>query len=165
MRIRFEGIDKYIEKLENLADKSIQLGKSTLYEGAKVLADNTKQALQNIPIDTYDGVHAPYIPNGSNRKLTGVTPRQKQDIINSFGISRMLVEGGTISVRLGFAGYTVNGKGEGQVPIPMLLRAHESGTSFVKKAPIVRRAFASGRTKAIAAMENHVSKVIKETFG
>ena len=165
MKIRFEGLDTYTEKLEKLASKSIQLGKSTLYEGAKVLADDTKKALQNIQIDTYDGVHAPYIPKGSSRKLTGVTPQQKQDIINGFGISRMLVEGDTISVHLGFDGYTVNGKGEGQVPIAMLLRAHESGTSFVKKAPIVRRAFASGRTKAKAAMENHVSKVIKETFG
>lgn len=165
MRIRFEGLDNYIEKMEKLADKSVQLGKSTLYEGARVMADNTKKALQSIPIDTYDGVHAPYIPAESNRKLTGVTPQQKQDIINGFGISHMRVEGDVISVKLGFDGYTVNGKGEGSVPIAMLLRAHESGTSFVKKAPIVRRAFASGRKESIAAMENHVSKVIKETFG
>ena len=170
MRIRFEGIDNFAEKLEELEIKASSLAKSTLYEGAKVMADEVKRGLQAIPIDIQKygsrKGYAPFIHQGSNgRMITGVTPRQKQDIINSMGISRMREEGGNVSVRIGFDGYTVDGKGENEIAIAMLLRSFESGTSFIKKAPIVRKAFASGRPKVKEAMQKHIDRVIKESFG
>ena len=164
MKMTFSGIDSFIDGLSKLELKTHALAKSTLYEGAKVIADEAAKALQAIPVQ---GDKLPFISDGMKRKgimVTGLTTRQKQDVINALGITRMSEYGGDVDVRIGFDGYTVNGKGEGRVPIAMLLRAHESGTSFIKKTPIVRKAFASARPKAKEAMQKHIDKVIKESF-
>lgn len=169
MQIDFSGIDAITKDFEKLEVKTTSLAKSTLYEGAGVIADETKKALQNIPIDVQRkgsrAGYAPFIHQGSNgRKIVGVTPEQKKDIIDSLGITKMHEDSGFVNVRIGFDGYTVNGKGEGKVAIAELLRSFESGTSFIRKTPIVRQAFTRSRDKAIQAMQKHIDQVIRESF-
>ena len=165
MNIRVDGIDEIMKSLSKLENKTNALAKSTLYEGAKVIADDAQKALQAIPVM---GDKLPYISPAMAEKrgtrLTGVTTQQKADIIKGLGISRMRTEGGEVNVRIGFSGYTVDGTGKGRKPVALLVRAMESGTSFSKKTPIVRKAYANAKPKATEAMQKHLDKVIRESF-
>lgn len=164
MNINIDGLDEFMSKLSKLEGKTTALAKSALYKGAEVVADDAKKALQAIPVM---GDKLPYISEGMQKKgimLRGVTTQQKADIIKGLGISRMQTEGGAVNVKIGFSGYTVDGTGKKPKPIALIVRAMESGTSFSRKTPIVRKAYANAKPKATKAMQEHIDKVIRETF-
>lgn len=160
MKLKFDGIDSIADKLELFGNKTTGVMKSALYEGARVMADEMKKNLQSIPVQ---GQFWPYVHKGSNL-ITGMTREQKADVINSMGITRMMADSDGVRVRIGFNGYTTKGDGTGQVAIPLLVRAFESGTSFIRKTPIVRKAFASGRPKVKEAIETQINRIISEEF-
>lgn len=161
MKLKFDGIDNFIDKLELFGNKSTAVAKSALYEGAGVAADELKKNLEAIPTASKN---LPYIHSGSGIRIYGMTKQQKADVINAMGITKMRADSDGVSVRVGFNGYTVNGKGEGSVPVALLVRSFESGTSFVRKAPIVRKAFATARPKVKQAIETQINRIISEEF-
>ena len=76
------------------------------------------------------------------------------------GVAKFDKNGTEVDTSVGYknAGYAdLNGK---KKPIPQIVNAINSGTSFMNKQPFVRKAAKSGGPKAIAAM----SKVIETEF-
>lgn len=163
-RLSIRGIDDYIAALERLDNQAEETIKTAVYEGAGIIADSIKAGLQSLPID--EG------PNGLPRfgtpenPLNGVSRRQKADLINSMGIAPISRKGLTIDTKIGWDGYgSVKTKAHPQgVPNVLLMRSIESGTSFMKKNPIVRKSVTKARRSAEEAIKNTIEQKIEEVM-
>lgn len=130
--IKFTGLDEYVRRIENLTNRSRGICKMAVWEGGKIIGDSIKAALDDIPVQDE------YVPEGEMR--TGVRSEEKEEIIAKFGLSRMRESGGTISTKAGFNAGTK-------------IRAVESGTSFMRKHPVVRQAVNQSKDRAENAIK------------
>lgn len=173
------SIAEYIQQLERLYSDSIPIIKEAVYDGAAVVADEIKKNLNSLPVEEARFA-TPEDP------LTGITQRQKEDLIESFGISGFEGAGGQsalrgsdgtnfINVKLGFDGYgrthtkkygwdkTKGRVSElGKLPNVILARSVESGTSFRQKRPFIRPAVNASKLRAENAMEKKILEKIEE---
>lgn len=155
--IKFTGIDEYVRKLENLASYTDKLIGEAVYKGADVVANETKQALQSLPVD-----------NSTNKATrTSINQIQKNGLIESFGIAKMRNDNGFLNVKTGFDGYNKlisNSYPTGQ-PNIMIARALESGTSFMPKNRVISRATSRAKKACEEAMkksiEGNIEKLMK----
>lgn len=155
-KIDFKGIDDYAKALGTLWKESENIVKKAVYEGADVVANEIKQGLRSIPVDERVGTE--------ENPVTGVGRRQKVDLIDGFGLSPMENKDGYINTKAGFDGYgSIKTKKypKGQ-PLAMLMRSVESGTSFRKKTPVIRKAVTRARKPAEAKMAETVEAEIKK---
>ena len=130
--IRFKGLDEYVARLERLSDHSTGICKMAVWEGGKIIGDSIKAALDDIPVQDE------YVPDGEMR--TGVRQEEKDAIIAAFGLSKMRSSGGAVSTKAGFNAGTK-------------IRAVESGTSFMRKHPVVRKAVNKSKARAENAIK------------
>lgn len=154
-KIGFKGIDEYAKRLGILWKEERGILEEAVYKGAEVVADEIKKGLQSIPTD--EGIGTPENP------ITGVSKRQKADLINGFGLAPIENTDGYVNTKAGFDGYgSIKTKKypKGQ-PITMLARSIESGTSFRNKTPVIRQATNRARKKAQGAMDQVVQEKIE----
>lgn len=149
---KFEGIDKYIAELNRLEANTDEVIGRAVYEGAGIVADAAKAALQGIQTD--DGFHRP----GDMRD--GPTSEEKQALINSFGISRMRNQDGYVNVKLGFKGKNPSGLNNSG-----MARMVESGSSFMRKQPFFTRAVNAAKKKCEDTMAQVLDEEIKKLTG
>ena len=163
-RIMFKGIREYCKVLEKLKDEQENVIKSAVYRGAAIVADEIKAGLKTLPIE--EG------PNGlppvgtPEKKLKGVSRRQKADLLDSFGLAPMRNGNGYIQTKAGVDGYgsIPTKKYPRGVPNVMLMRSIESGTSFREKHPIFRQATNRARKRAEKAMADEIDDQLKQRF-
>lgn len=148
--MKFPGLDEYVTELEKLTNTSRECIGKAIYEGAAIVADAVKQATANLPIDER------VVRNG--QMLVGITQKQKDGLLEGFGIAPMENDNGYMHVKLGFAGYNSQrtGKFPNGQPNAMIARSVNSGTSFSQRIPFVDNAI---RQKKSACEEK-----MKETF-
>lgn len=158
-RIDFKGIEEYADRLGILWKDSEKIIKRAVYEGAGVVADQIKTGLKGIPIDNRHGT--------PENPVNGITRQQKSDLINAFGLSPMENQGGYVQTKAGFDGYgsIPTKKYKKGVPNAMLMRSVESGTSFRKKHPVIRKAVANARKPAEERMGQEIDNQLKDYFG
>lgn len=161
-KIDFTGIDEYARVLDAIGKESEELIKSAVYKGAALVADEIKKELKNLPIEEGENGLAPI--GTAEKKLTGVTRRQKSDLIDSFGLAPIENRDGYVQTKAGVDGYgsikTANyPKG---VPNVMLMRSIESGTTFREKTPIFRKTTNKARKRAQEEMEKEIENGLKE---
>ena len=147
-----DGIQNYIDKLEAITDPEPAI-KYAVYEGAKIVADEVKKEISALPVYSRNGID----PEGKK-----ITQRQKDGMLNGFGISAFQNNNGFINVKLGFNGYNrtrtdmfPNGQ-----PNAMIARSICSGTSFRAKNDFIGRALTHTRKRAEQAM----SEKLKEFY-
>ncbi|MFR5876325.1 MAG: hypothetical protein ACLUFN_07535 [Eubacterium sp.] len=160
-----KDLDRLIRDLRKTqVDLASIMGKSA-YKGAEYMADELKKSLQALP--TYNGKNGfpKYVYNG--HKLKGLSSIQKRDVIEAFGISKMMNTNGYIHVKIGFDGYgsyETNAHPWG-IPNQLLMRSLEKGTSFLKKNPVitttVKREKKATEKKLEEAFINEIKKEIK----
>lgn len=138
--IKLTGAEELIAKLERMTNHSRGVCKMALWEGGKVVGDAIKSSLDSIPVQDH------FVPQGTMRK--GVTSEDKQKIISSFGLSKMRGNG-TYSTKAGFKAGTK-------------IRAVESGTSYMTKHPVVRRAINASKAAAVSAIQEKFSEEIRK---
>lgn len=164
MSFTIEGDDELIRKLTKLGNESTEIFEYTLYDGAGKVAESVKAAMNNIPVD--NRTHGT-----EDDPLNGITAQQKADSIAALGIAPFNHSNSVIDSHIGFDGYTVNANGGHSkkypkgIPIPMLMRSVESGTSFRKKHPFIRSAVNKAKSAAYSAMEKELKQQIDERFG
>lgn len=146
----FKGLDKYVAALEKLSAHAEGQMKAAVWEGAKVVADSMKAAINSIP--TQDE----YVPKDQIRR--SITSEQKQGLIDGFGLSKMRT-GGAVTTKAGFAGTNAKGVSNGTIA-----RQVESGTSWMQKHPVIRRAANSSKGAAEAAMAKKLEEIISKNF-
>lgn len=163
-KIDFKGIWEYSKVLETLGNESEEIIKSAVYKGAALVADEIKQGLKTLQIE--EGTNNLPPVGDAQHKLTGVSRRQKADLIDSFGLAPIENDNGYIQTKAGVDGYgsIPTKKYPRGVPNVMLMRSIESGTSFRQKNPIFRKATNRARKRAEQAMGNEIEEQLKQRF-
>ena len=155
-----KGGDDFSALLNGLAgDQTIAVMKAAVYAGVGVLADAIKSEIQNLPEDSG------YKRKGVKRNVVGTN--DKKALQERLGISRIDATGDKADAVVSFSGY--NGRPTKKypqgVPIPLIARSIESGSSVRQKNPFIRRAFNNAQSnalqKAIDAGQTKLNELIK----
>lgn len=149
-KLKFDGLDEYVRQLEKLSDMSRECIGRAVYEGAGVIANAVRDAIEAIPIDER------FVKDG--QMLNGISRLQKDGLLEGFGIAPLQNDNGYMHVKLGFAGY--NGVRSNQFPDgqpnSMIARSVNSGTSFRARIPFV--------DNTVRQKKNECEEKMKETF-
>lgn len=154
-----KGLDNYIaylQKIDTVTDEAIG---EAVYEMAKVVADKVRTGIQALPTVSNSENIATYKEGYSH-----LSDKEKDGLLEGFGVSPMQDDGGYINVKLGFDGYnSVKTKKypKGQ-PNALIARVTESGSSYREKTPFIRPAVNASRKQAEAAGREIIDKKIAE---
>ena len=164
MKIDMSPYLEYIfDNFSNFEKSTVKMAKIALYGGSNIFANEVRKAYINLPIAQKKNGKMWW--GTENHPVKGVTEKQKEDILNSFGVSHFWVNDEYVEVAIGVNGdgYTDGYYGfDNRLPIPLLLRNLESGTSWMKKRPIIRPAINRVRAKAVKEMQKSFTKAVRE---
>lgn len=156
---KFEGVDDLIAQYQKLEKSTKDVIGRSIYNGAGVVMESVKSAVEGISVDNRFGT--------SENPVSGPGTIQKIGLIRSLGITPMRQDGTFWNVKIGFDGYNnVKTKTwpQGQ-PNAMIARSIESGTSWMRKQPFMRKAEQSSRARCEAVMSETVDKEIQKIIG
>lgn len=153
------GLEEFSSQIRALGDKGADVMKAAAYAGAGVIADAVKNEIGALPVE--DG----YMPPGTKRAV--ISASDKADLINGVGISHMDNTGGKVTVAVGVNGYSSHPTKQypSGVPLPLIARSIESGSSVRQKNPFMRRAGNNAKANAQQAMESAAMAKMKEITG
>lgn len=156
--IQFKRGDEYLAKIARLeAELKDEVLGEAIFGAAGIVADEIRESLDRVPTDESFGT--PDQPNVGPKK------RQLEGLMQSLGIASMQDDGtGYLNVKIGFDGYNdieTQRWPDGQ-PNQMVARSVESGTTWMKKNPFVRKAVTASRKRALEYMKNSVDRSIEE---
>ena len=140
-------------------DAAVTVMKAACYAGIGVLADAIKTEVQSLPEE--EGYMVP------GRKRNVVDAHDKKMLAERLGVSRIESTSDSANVVVSFSGYNdrPTKKYPNGVPVPMIARSIESGSSVRMKNAFIRRAFNNAQTtalqKAIDAGEKELNDLIK----
>ena len=149
--IKFKGIDEYVAKLERLNGHATGEIKAAVYEGTKVVRDAMFPVISTIPIDDS------YVKKGEMRQ--GITSVEMDGLLSGFGISKMRMNGNAITTKIGWSGRNADGTANATVA-----RQVESGTTWMRKNPVFRRAVNSAKSAAEAAIKKKLEAEIEKSM-
>lgn len=157
--ISFKGLAEYSAKLNRLSALSRdEVIGAAVYDGAEIITDAVRAALQAIPTDK---TH----PHGKGNKSIGPTPEDKQAVLDALGVARLQNDNGFLNVKIGFnKDYTGNptpGYPKGK-PVLMLARAIRSGTSWMQGTDYIKTALRLSGKQAQAAMKMRIEMEIEK---
>ena len=148
------GTEELSEMLGQLGAQAESIASAALYEGAGVVADAYTQAVRSIRAEPFR--------RGTTERPRYASPEEKAALQNVTGISRFRSDGGAeINTIIGAArGYAnIGGKPKA---VRLIANAINSGTSFMVKQPVFRKAASSSRKAAQAAMEKAAEELINQ---
>ena len=156
MTVKVDGMETISMMLQNLGDKAEGIASRGLFEGAGIMADEIRKEAAGIRTG----------PGASRESARYATQEEKQIVMNAAaGIAKFKKNGTEVDTSIGFrnAGYAeINGK---RVPIPKIVNAINSGTSFMHKQPFVRKAANRAKERASeairASIEADLNKITK----
>lgn len=152
-RLTFTGAEEFAQKLLALGAKGEDIQKAALYAGAGEIASAIKAAVQTIPSNIV--MPKPYY---------GLLPEDKEDMASSVGIAKFESKSGEVTTAVSFSGYArrKEKKYPKGVPIALLARSLESGSSNRQKYPFVRKAINAAKKAATEAMQKAAEDKYKE---
>lgn len=148
----FKGLEEYEIKLSQLqsAKTTREIAAKAIYEGAGIVTDAIRGNIRTL--------------RESRDVHKGVTPQQKEGLLNGLGIARMRNDNGYYNVKPGFDGYNTH-KGKkypkGQ-PNQLVARSLEKGTSTAPRQAFVAPAVRKSKKAAEAAMAKILDEEIKK---
>jgi HK97 gp10 family phage protein len=157
--VRVDGFEELTKKITQLADAGDAIGKMAVYDGAKVIADEIRQRIKGLPVE-------------EDRFLIGddkfdvMTAEDKKDLANALGISKIVRGAEDVRTVVGFAGYgsKKTKKYPNGLPMPLLARAIESGSSVREKHPFIRKAVNAKRKEVVRVMTETAERQINRTM-
>ena len=150
--LKTEGLDDYIRRLEALVDDTDEDIIAVVKAGGDVVADAIREGLNTIPVHPDDEYGT------ADKPLVGLTAKQKAEVIANYGLAPIRNDDGFINTKAGFKGKssTKSKKYPNGIPIKTLMRRLESGTSWLRKSPVIRRAVSRAKKAAIETMEREL---------
>jgi len=155
-KLNVKGLEDWSTTLQMLGSKGASVAKAACYDGAAVLADALRQEIQNLP------EQSGYMPEGQRRRV--VKPTEKQALLDGMGVTRMEEKNGTVTVRVGFTGYSklrTKRYPEG-LPTPIIAASVAGGSKVREKNDFVRRAGKRAEEAAKAAMAAGAAECIEK---
>lgn len=157
-KIVMDGIEEYANRLSSLFKDTEGIVRKAVFRGAAVVADEIKNGLKSIPTIRNNEIGTESNP------ISGVTKKQKSDLIEAFGLAPIENKGGYIQTKAGVDGYgsVPTKKYPNGVPNAMLMRSVESGTSFRRKTPVFRPAVNRAKEKCVAEMKKTIDEELEK---
>ena len=144
-----KGIDELNEMLTRIGNGTEKAASKALYKGAGVMADRLKSSADAIQT-------APFKWASRSRGETRLSSPEEKAIVEQgmLGIAKFEGHGNEISTAVGYrnAGYAK--LKDKVVPIPKIMNAINSGTSFMKKQPFFRKGVRKATPEALKTMKN-----------
>lgn len=156
------GLSELEEKLTLAGNAAQGIAKASLYEGAGVMADAISASLKSIKTEPFR-----WVPEGGELRLP--SPEEAAAVQSAqFGVAKHQGSGAEVNTVVGLTGsgyVEVQGKsGSRRVAAAELLRAIQSGTSFMKPQPIVRKAINGAKARATAKIAAEGEARLKKIF-
>ena len=155
MTMKTEGLTELSEMISSLADRAEDVATGALFDGAAVVADEFRNAIGRIATEPFRWGTA------NNPRLP--SPEEKAALLGKSGIAEFRKNGSEVDTLIGItgsAGYAnIGGKAKA---VRLIARSINSGTSFMVKQPIFRRAKSSSAGKAKAAMVAKAEEMLQE---
>ena len=176
--IHVEGMQQLYDAFDKLPAKAQKIASEALYEGAGVVADAVSSAVNSIATEKFQ------YAKGGRKRLP--SPEEKAILLNSrHGVAKFRKGGINVQTSVGFdnSGYGAitwnhaktgasrtkykmgskgkmvhasQGTGQSMKPVPLIANSINSGTSFMKKQPFLRKAFSQSKGRAKSAIENGI---------
>ena len=150
--LKVDGMAEISELLSKLEEAAPAIAAEALYEGAGTMSAAINSAAESIKTG----------PGSTRDEARYATPEEKAAVLSAgAGIAKFRKNGTEVNTSIGYksAGYAVI-KGKTK-PVPLIVNAINSGTSFMHKQPFVRQAARSGGAKAMSVM----TAFIEDAFG
>lgn len=156
-------------KTEGVADIAVMFGKAagagtpiakmTVYDGARVMADEIRRETGALPAD-----QERYLSAGE--KYAVITRRDRNDLAKHLGITKITNSGSGTRAVIGFAGYgsRKTHKYKKGLPMAMLARSLMKGTIVRNKSAFIDRAVSAASEKAQDAMVKTAEAAIAKIF-
>ena len=157
---KFEGLDAYVARLEDLTlNADAMIGKA-VYDGAGVVADAVRASIEALP-DVEDGVGAYAYKKGTGVPLT---KSAKQGLLDGFGVAPMQNENGFLHVKLGFVGYNAlkTRKFPKGQPNLLVARSLENGSSIAKRHAFIKPAVQATKSQCERRMAQTLDEEIEK---
>ena len=158
-KFQFEGVDKLVAQYEKLNRNTEKVIGEAVYYGAGVVMKAVESAVQGLSTDEHFAT--------PGNPVTGPKSLQKIGLYYGLGIAEMKNDNGFMNVKIGFDGYNelkTKTWPQGQ-PNAMVARAIESGTSWMRKQPFMRKAEQASRSQCEKVMSEIVDRKIQEIIG
>lgn len=157
--ISFKGWDEFNDTLAKASTRCIGVAKAALFDGAAVIVSAYKNGIQTIKTEPYR-----YVKSGEGKRYA--SPQEKGAILRGvYGIAKMHANSTAADTIIGVnpnSGYVeMMGK---QVPIAVIIRAVESGTSFMIGQHFLRKATNAAKGAAGAAMLSTAIDRVEKLF-
>ena len=153
MTMRTVGLDEVMNTLARLNADAEKVAAASLYDGAGIIADAFDNAARSIRTEPFTQKKAKRLPS----------PEEKAAIIGKTGIARFDKNGSEVNTLIGVsgaAGYAnIGGK---QKAVRLIARAINSGTSFMPKQPVFRKAKSASQGAAKAAIIGKAEEMLNE---
>lgn len=154
MTMKVDGLDELSRKLSTLGDRAEEVAARALYDGAGVMADAYAQAA--------DSIHAELFRYAFGGQKRYPSFEEKAALQGKTGIAKFDKNGTEVNTAVGIkgAGYVdVAGK---KKAVRQIANAINSGTSFMQKQPVFRKAATQARGAASAAIVAKADQLIEE---
>lgn len=148
--MKIEGLAGLSEQLAQMGEKAEAVASGGLYEGAGIMAAEINKSAGSIQTAPFK-----YAPPGATRLPS---PEEKEAVMSAgAGIAKFQKNGSEVNTSIGYngAGYVNTGYGKRKA-IAQIANAINSGTSFMKKQPFVRKAATTGSKKAGEAITKYI---------
>ena len=154
MTMKVEGLDELSRKLNDMENRAGEVAARALYAGAGVMADAYKRAVNDIRA-------APFrYAFGGHTRLPSL--EEKAALAGAAGIAKFQGSATEIDTVVGISGAGYVEIAGRKKAVKLIANSINSGTSFMEKQPIYRRAVTNTRKAASEAMVKTADRVIEE---
>ena len=155
MTMETVGLEQLDKMLTELGNKAQDVASGSLYEGAGVMASAMNAGIESIKTEPFR-----YAPEGKTRLPS---PQEKAALQRKIGIARFKKNGSEVDTLVGMS----TGSGYAQIAgkpkaVAVIARTINSGTSFMQKQPVIRRAKSQSQARASQAIVAKADELINE---
>ena len=150
--LKVEGIEEISKILSSLEDAAPEVAALALYDGAGVMADAYAQAALSIKSEKFN------YRFGNLKRLP--SHEEKAAVIGTTGVAKFHKNGSEVETSIGISGAGYVEIAGRKVAVLKIANAINSGTSFMTKQPVFRRAATKTREAASAAIQKKGNEII-----
>ena len=153
MTIKVVDLDDVMNTLAGLNKNAEAVAAESLYEGAGIVADAFANAAKSIRTEPFTYKKKQRLPS----------PEEKAAVVGKTGIAQFTKNGSEVNTLVGVsgaAGYAdIGGKPKA---VRLIARSINSGTSFMPKQPVFRKAKSASQKTATAAIVKKAEDMLNE---
>jgi len=152
--LKVEGMDEITAMLKKAENGAQGIAARALYVGAGIVADEISKGARGVNTSRFR------YANGWQRDPS---PEEKAAVVSAgVGISKFTKTGNEVDTSVGYSqsGYAeINGK---RKAVAVIANSINSGTSFMKKQPFIRKAASQTKAKASSAIEKEITALVED---